>query len=498
MVKDEQVRRLFKMKNKVSINVAAMKSGMAVNTARKYYDLNKLPSQTKKERTYKTRKDPFADKWQEIVELLETYNFELDTKKIFEILQEKYPDDFKEGQLRTLQRKIKKYKALNGKPKEVFFTQEHFPGDLSQSDFTNMNYLKVTIKNERFDHLLYHFVLTYSNWEYVCVSFSESNENLNYCLQNALWGLGGVPQRHRTDNLKGAIINFNGKYTGKEEFNGNYLSLLKYYGLSAEHTRPYSPNENGDVEASNRHFKRAIEQALMLRGSKDFDSLEEYDNFLKKLFRKRNNKRTAKFLEEVKLLKPLPKNRLDDCKKIVVRVGKTSTIRISNSTYSVNSRLIGETVSVYLFNDHLDIYYDEQLVEKNIPRMRGKKNYFINYTHIIEYLVRKPNAFLNYRYQSDLFPTCSFRIAYDYLKRLMPMNAHKIYIKILYLAYKEGEDIVDEVIRYIIDNELPLLYENVSKYVLSKTELPKKTDINIDEIDLSIYDTLIMRKVTNG
>ena len=94
-----------------------------------------------------------------------------------------------------------------GSSKEVFFDQIHRPGQLAASDFTHMNDLHVTLAGEPFDHMIYHFVLTYSNWETATVCFSESFESLSQGLQNALWELEGVPQMHRTDRLSAAVNN---------------------------------------------------------------------------------------------------------------------------------------------------------------------------------------------------------------------------------------------------------------------------------------------------
>jgi hypothetical protein len=193
MVTDQQVRRLFKLvQTEKNFEIAAMKAGMDEKTARKYRRLGKLPSEIEQPRTWRTRKDPFEDVWHEIKSMLEI-NAGLEAKTIFEEFQRRNPGQFADGQLRTLQRRIKVWRASEGPAKEVFFTQLHHPGELGQSDFTHMNKLGITIGGRPFDHLIYHFVLTYSNWETGSICFSESFETLSQGLQNALWELGGVP-----------------------------------------------------------------------------------------------------------------------------------------------------------------------------------------------------------------------------------------------------------------------------------------------------------------
>ena len=161
-----------------TLSLAAAKSGMDEKTARKYRRLRKLPSEMNKERDWRTREDSFKEMWEKVRSKLEL-NPGLQAKTLFKDLQRRHPGKFQDGQLRTLQRRVKEWRALEGPPKEVFFEQRHEPGELSQSDFTHMNGLGVRIEGQPFDHLLYHFVLTYSNWEWGTVCFSESFESLS-------------------------------------------------------------------------------------------------------------------------------------------------------------------------------------------------------------------------------------------------------------------------------------------------------------------------------
>ncbi len=224
MVTDKQVRTLMKLKKTGKTQyLAASKAGMNEKTARKYLCKNKLPSQLKKDHTWKTRKDPFEEVWSEVSDHLQT-NSGLDGVTIFFYLQRKYPGKFADGQLRTLQRKIKVWRALEGPGKEIFFPQEHKPGRLAESDFTDMSKLSITVGGQHFKHLLYHFVLTYSNWEHGTICFSESYESLSEGLQNALWELGGIPAEHKTDRLSAAVH----KVNHPEEFTRAYSGLLKY------------------------------------------------------------------------------------------------------------------------------------------------------------------------------------------------------------------------------------------------------------------------------
>ena len=447
MVTDQQARRLFKLnQTEKNFGIAAMKAGMDEKTARKYRGTGKLPSELKQGHTWRTREDPFEDVWDDIKSMLEC-NPGLEAKTLFEYLQRRCPGEFVDGQLRTIQRRIKIWRAVEGPSKEVFFSQIHRPGELGQSDFTHMNKLGVTISGVPFDHMIYHFVLTYSNWEAGTICFSESFESLSQGLQNALWKLGGVPEKHRTDCLTTAV----NKADHPEEFTRRYQDLVDHYGTTACKTNPNSPNENGDVEQRNYRFKKAVDQALLLRGNRNFDDRTSYEEFLHKLFMQLNAGRNKRFMEEQSVLHRLPKRRIDSCKRLEMKVGPSSTIRANHNVYSVESRLIGENIQVRLYMERLEIWYGQKKVD-TLPRQRGEGKHKINYRHIIDSLIRKPGAFENYRYRDAMFPTSRFRIAYDSLKkRYTERSAAKRYLHILNMAAKESETDVDNALRVLIE-----------------------------------------------
>lgn len=489
MVTDRQVRRLRKLmhteKTKAS---AASKAGMDEKTARKYLRLDKLPSELVKEHYWRTREDPFSDDWPTIREMLNV-NPGLEAKTIFQHFQRMYPGKYQDGQLRTLQRRVKVWRALEGPPKEVFFPQEYEPGILCQSDFTRMGKLGITIQRQPFNHLLYHFVLPYSNWETGTICFSESFEALSHGLQSALWQLGGVPQVHRTDRLSTAV----NKTNNPEEFTHRYKALLSHYKLKGQKIQAGQANENGDIEQSHFRFKRSLDQSLMLRGSRDFDSRKDYAAYLKKLFVQLNAGRQNRFQEEQKSLRRLPLSRLDCFKRLSLRVRKSSTVIVNHNVYSVDSRLIGETVTIRLHAEHLEVWYAQRCVDK-IPRLRGEGNHSIQYRHIIDWLVRKPGAFAQYRYKSDLYPTHRFRMAYDYLKNNSVYKADWHYLKILELAAKESETAVDKALAYMFTENTPISFNTVARLIESGHEDYDVKDVAVDDIDIAIYDTLLCQR----
>jgi len=317
-----------------------------------------LPSQCRVEHTWSTRKDPFADDWAFVVKLLEDTQAALQAHTIFEYLQRAYPGKYHNGQLRTLQRRIKAWKALYGPSKEIFFSQIYYPGQWACSDFTSMNKLNITIAHQPFEHLVYHFVLCYSNWQAGRICFSESFESLSLGIQDALWKLGGVPALHRTDNLTSAVH----KVGHPDIYTDKYRGLASHYGFKSSKTNPASPHENGDVEKSNDLFKKAVDQSLIIRGSRNFDTLEEYEKFLQKIIERMNANCHKRFAEEIDVLKELPNLRYDDYETRDCKVGKGGTFRLLHNTYSTHSRLVGETIKVRVYADDLQIWYAQRIL----------------------------------------------------------------------------------------------------------------------------------------
>ena len=406
------------------------KAGMDEKTARQYLRLGRLPSQIKGPQTWRTRPDPFAEVWGEVLGFLD----------------------------------------LDAGLEETFFPQIHEPGDLSEMDFTWMNALGVTIQKQRFDHLIFHFVLTYSNWETGTVCFSESFESLSLGLQNALWELGGVPKKIRTDQMSAAVH----QECRPDEFTAHYRALLRHYGLEGAKTRVDAAHENGDVEQRHHRLKRMVDQALRLRGSRDFETRGDYEAFLRTLFGRANRGRRPRVEEELRVLSRLPERRLDDFRPYRLQVSPFSTIRVKRNTYSVESRLIGEEVTVRLYGEHLDVLYGQKLVER-IPRLRGEHRHRIDYRHIIDWLVRKPGAFEHYRYRDDLYPTTRFRMAWDILAKKKPTRAVKEYLEILHLAAKESETGVDDAIRAILDAGADVSVEAIQTLLRTAAPVPLRS-----------------------
>jgi hypothetical protein len=489
MVTDQQILRLrFALAKGMSLSLAAAKAGIDRKTARHYRQRQRLPSEVSMAHTWRTREDPFAEVWPQLQEQLERAPG-LQAKTLFADLQRRYPGRFPDGQLRTLQRKVKHWHATQGPAKEIFFAQVHHPGRLCASDFTHLGGLGVTIQGVPFDHMIYHFVLTYSNWESVSLCFSESFESFSEGFQNALWQLGGVPLVHRSDRMSLAV----NQSADAELFTRRYRGLLAHYGLTGQTIQARQAHENGDAEQSHHRFKLALEQALLLRGSRDFESRAAYELFLQQLSAQGNANRALRLAEERPLLRGLPPRRLETLKRLRLKVTAGSTIRVERNTYSVPARLIGEQVEARVGAETVEVWYAQRLVEQ-LPRLRGRHRHRIEYRHVIDWLVRKPGAFAQYRYQADLFPSSRFRLAYDGWLAHKPERASREYLALLHLAARQGEAEVDRALGELLTPEAPVGVEAVQARLRQEAPVSRVPAVSVAAVDLTVYDDLLEHK----
>ena len=491
MITDQQVVLLRqKLMDGKTQQTAAASAAMSERSARKW-QRGSLPSDRKADgRSWRTRPDPFADVWERDVEplLRSDPGGELSATTILEWLDERHPGRFGSSHLRTLQRRIRDYRALHGPDREVYFQQEHPPGREAQVDFTHCSGLGVTIGGETFKHLLFHLVLSHSGWSYAEVCFGETFAALVKGLQGALWELGGVPRVVRTDNLSAATHEL--RDSRGRAINASYEAVLAHYGVEATRTNPRSSHENGVVEQRHRRLKNALDQALILRGSRDFDSEEEYRTFVRRIVDRRNRLVRSKLKSERRHLHPLPPAPVPEYVNYRVRVRRWSTIRVANRTYSVPSRLIGVVVDVRLYADHIEVYYKGHLVE-SMERVHGTGEAQIDYRHIIGSLVRKPGAFARYRFREQMFPTHTFRLAYDALCGWRGERADVEYVRILHLAATTMESEVDRALGRLLESGLSFDYATVRG--LSAPAPPPVPDLKLSgTVDLGAYDRLLV------
>lgn len=493
---DGQVRKLMEeMAKHGKVGLAAMRAGLDRKTARKYVKTGRLPSELVGRRTWRTREDPFEDVWPLLATRL-TEEPRLEAKTLFEVLCEEHPGRYEPGQLRTLQRRVRRWRAQRGPEREVFFAQAHRPGEAGQTDFTEATTLGITVRGEVFTHLLCVFVLPFSNWQWATVCLSESLAALRRGIQAALFQLGRVPQFSQTDNSTAATHQIpNGEEARQEghrrPFNADYLALVRHFGMTARTTEVGAKEQNGDVEAGNRALKARLDQALLVRGSRDFESVADWQAFIDKEMRKTNSRRGERFKEELAAMRPLSATRLPEFVETTARVNTGSTIRVHSCAYSVPSRLIGEIVRVHVYEDRIEVRFAGG-VELACERLRGGKRHRIDYRHVIWSLVRKPGAFARYVYREEMFPSLAFRKAYDAIQGDRPgIRADLEYLRVLHLAASTIEADVQAALEILLAECRPITVEAVKALVIGG-QRPEIPDLAAERVDLAAYDELLV------
>ena len=419
---------------------SAAKGGFSVRTGRRIERGNHQPSKGKP-RHWRTREDPFALVWEQELVLMLGANPELKPTTLLLYLQEKYPGEYQQSHLRTLQRRVKQWKATCGPPKEVMFPQVHQPGEMGLSDFTHFQSATITIGGEAFKHLLYHYRLAYSGWQYVrIVKGGESFVALANGLKNALQLSGGAPQIHRTDSLSAAYKNSNSN--ARRDLTEKYQALCSHYQMRPTRNNRGKSHENGAIESSHGHFKRRLHQALLLRGSTDFDNVSSYQQFIDQVVTSLNHRSSDKFVIEQAHLQKLPTYPVADYEIISVRVTCYSTITVRCILYTVPSQLIGQRLTIHLYHDQLIGFLGTQqvleLTRIYAPKDSSKRRArCVNYRHVIDSLRKKPGAFLQYRWRDELLPNDNYRKLWTQLQQqFSPMEASRLMVESLYWAAK--------------------------------------------------------------
>ena len=470
--------------------LAAAKAGISERSARRIDGAATLPSQGPR-RYWRSRINPFAQIWDsEVVPLLKNAPT-LMAITVLRKLQEDHPDSFPDGVLRTLQRHIRQWRALEGPPKEVFFPQVTAPGHRGLSDFTAMGELRITLADAPFAHRLYHFVLAFSRWAHVeVVEGGESFEALSKGLQNALWQAGGAPQEHRTDSLSAAFKNL----TEEEDFTLRYAALLDHSGMTGTRNNRGLSHENGSVESAHRYLKEALEQALLLRGHRDFDDRAAYEAFVREVVMRRNRRVAGAFRLEREQLQELPTRRTTDFVEDEARVTRCGTFTVRAILYSAPSRLIGHRLKVRLYSDRLECYLASALVLTLARGMRApghSRGRQLDYRHFIENLKRKPQAFKGLVFRDALFPRDAYRRMWEQLEsKLTRRHACQTIVALLEMAARDGVEaaLAARLETLLLVGELPDVKRLREEFAPRTVELPH---VNIDLPAVSLYDALL-------
>ena len=481
----------MKFRHNDGVAVAAAKAGFSTATGYRLTGGPRLPSQKAGVRS-RRRPDPLADIFDtDIVPLLKAAPG-LRSVAIFEEMQRRHPE-LSSGVRRTMERRIRTWRALHGEAQEVIFRQLHEPGRMGLSDFTDMADLGITVAGALLDHRLYHFRLVWSGFEHAHVILGgESYVALAQGLQNALWALGGSPIDHRSDSLSAAFRNLDAD--ARADLTRRYDALCAHYGMTPSRNNRGVAHENGSVESAHGHLKKTIRDALLMRGSTAFDDLTGYRRFVDEVIAAKNRRAAARIDAERAHLQPLPDRRTSDYEETIVTVTSTSSFTLRKVFYTVPSRLIGHRLRVRLYDDRLDLFVGGTLLmtlARGRAAANGKHGHVVDYRHVIHSLRRKPMALLGMVYRDQLFPRDAYRRTFDRLIEKIPERAAcRMMVDLLALAHERGceADLADILAADIDAGRVPDMTALRRRFAPDPATLP---EVVVTLAPLSIYNVLL-------
>lgn len=489
-ITDLQVNKYKALRSEHSQEAAAAKTGISVASARRVQAAVALPSQ-RPSRHWRTRADPLAKVWDaEVVPMLEGAP-SLMAVTLLEELQRRHPARFGDSVLRTLQRRVGQWRAEHGDEREIYFAQEHPPGRLGLSDFTVADALGVSLGGLAFPHRLYQFALAHSGWRHVRVVLGgESFQSLAAGLQDALWMAGGVPEEHRTDSLSAAFNNL----AEREELTQRYQVLCKHYGLRPTRNNTGVSHENGAIEVRQGSLKKALDQGLLLRGSREFIDLSAYEQFVAETVRRLNARCARAWEAERACLKPLPVRRTADFEEVDARVSKFGVFSAKSVLYSVPSRLAGHRLKVRLHSTHLDAWLGGVKVfecERLHASAADRHPRQIDWRHMLPSLKRKPGAFARWVLRDAMFPRSEYAHAWERISAELPERAAcRLMVELLDLA--DRANVVAELAGVLAAlqaiDELPDIDVLRERFAPRPSAMP---DVRVVLPSTSVYDELL-------
>jgi transposase InsO family protein len=490
-VTDHQMRLYMKFRQTDAPPVAAAKASISTATAYRFEQDRRLPSHREKVRD-RRRPDPLAEFFDsEVVPMLQAAPG-LRAVAIFEEMQRRHPA-LPAGIRRTLERRIRSWRSLHGADQDVIFRQVHEPGRMGLSDFTEMADLGVTIAGERLDHRLYHFRLAYSGFEHAHVILGgESYVALAEGLQNALWALGGSPLEHRSDSLSAAFRNL--AKDAREDLTRRYDALCADYRMVPTRNNRGLAHENGSIESPHGHLKKAVKDALLMRGVSDFDDLAAYRRFLDEIVSRKNARHAKRIAAERPALQLLPGRRSCDHEETIVTVTSSGGFTLRKVFYTVPSRLIGHRLRVRLYDDRLDLLIGGtplMTLARGRPAAAGKHGHVVDYRHVIHALRRKPMALLNLVYRDQLFPREAYRRTFDRLLEKIPEKpACRLMVNLLALAHERGceADLANILDADLAADRLPDMAALRGRFAPDPAALP---DVVVQLTPLIAYEALL-------
>lgn len=501
-VKKTQVNLYMNIRNKGHSQLkSAASAGISKRTASRIDAQSHCTEQPNSPRQYSTRKDPLSDVWKSELKPMLELQPSLQPITLFEHLQDKYPGQYDKSH-RTLQRRIKQWHALNGSDQEIIFRQQQQPGQQALVDFTVFKGLVILIAGIVLNFRLFHFRLAYSKWSYLSIvqggeSYSALTEGVNESLKR----LGAVPDELRTDSLSAAFRNLS--KDERADITQRYEAFCDHYAMKPTRNNRGIAHENGAVESAHGHLKRRIEQQLQMDFPRvmdrryHFDSIEDFQRLIDGVVVKHNRRNESLLREELALMSPLPTAVGVDYSEERVRVSSSSTINLRRVVYSVPSRLIGERLSVRLYDDRLACYLGSaHAVTLTRLHPKGKqRGRQIDYRHLIASLARKPMAFYHAELRDDILPDDTWRQLWrEGMQQMAPRPLCYLIVGALELASSDtGHMDITGALRDLFREESePSLLLLQKRLGLASTHL-SYADQQTPQHDLNDYDTLLIQ-----
>ena len=486
-ITDHQARLYMTHRRSHSQTIAAAKVGISERSARRIEHQNHRPARN--QRKHRTRLDPLLEVWDDIVLPLLESDQNITAVGIFDYLCEDHLDKFKPSSRRTLERRVLQWRQLHGEVQAVVFVQEHPLGALGICDFTQADFL-VTIAGEPLTHKLFHDRLVASGWAFAQVTYGgESFAAFSDGLQNAFLASGGVPIEVRTDSLSAAYKNHQETF----DFTDRFEELVNNYGFKATRNNRGVAQENGAIESPNRHIKAQLKQALIIRGSHNFNDRDEYESFVQSIVARRNRRVQDTFLSEQQQLQALPKSSSVNYSEHFIHITRTSTLVLKRATYTVPSRLVGSRVKVHLYDSRLDVYLGgiKTLELERVFAHKGARVRSVNYQHIIGSLVQKPRAFRHSQWRAELLPTDDYHRIWRYVDDdLSPDKACIYIVRILHLAHKSNRE--EALGRFVLEGieqgRLPSVFDCEDRFMPTTPPIP---NVTVQQHALSQYQSLL-------
>ena len=474
----------------LSAEAAAAKAGFSTASAYRIEADPRLPSQ-KQEPRGRRRPDPLARYWDAEIEPILKAAPGIRAIGVLDELRRRHPE-LNPNIRRTLERRITAWRAFNGPERDVIFRQEHEPGRLGLSDFTDTSALRVTIAGAALDHRLYHFRLAFSGFAHAHVVLGgESFVALAEGLQNALWALGGVPKEHRSDSLSAAFRNL--AHDAREDLTQRYTALMSHYGMVPTRNNAGIAHENGSIESAHGHLKQALEDALLLRGMRDFADLDAYRAFVDVVVGRRNANLVKRIALEKETLAPLPRGRSSDFEEKVICVTSSGGFILRRVFYTVPSKLIGHRLRVRIFDDRLECFLGTTrvaMLRRGRPVSENQGGHVVDYRHVIHALRRKPMALANLVYRDQLFPRAAYRRTFDTLReRYDDRHACKVTVELLALAHERAceAELADAIVDDLDAGRLPDLAALRIRFRPEQAPIPH---VAVELASLAVYDEL--------